>query len=140
MKLGFKKLGKMFQALFDNFHHFGHFCQKLSKMALFRLKWPKMEVFRFFSRTTPQNFKIFRSKHSLFSRKNDVFTFLWTFKKSCSKWALKRLFLLNFSHFDRFFCVFLCIPMSCTRLQWKNLRKMPRQHFMTRYVLKIGQK
>ena len=36
------------------------------------------------------------------------------FKKSCSKWALKRRFLPNFSHFDRFFCVFSCILLSYT--------------------------
>ena len=71
--------------------------------------------------------------------RNTRYPYTFLFKKSCSKWALKQRFLPNFSDFDRFFCVFSCIPMSYTRLQWKNLWKMLRRHFMTRFMPKNGQ-
>ena len=71
--------------------------------------------------------------------RNAWYPYTFLFKKSCSKWALKRRFLLNFSHFYRFSCVFSCIPMSYTRLPWKNLRKMPRQHFVMCFMPKNGQ-
>ena len=44
---------------FDNFHRFGHFSQKLSKMALFGLKWPKMEIFCIFFENYELEFPIF---------------------------------------------------------------------------------
>ena len=61
---------KFSKRFFENFHRFG---QKLSKMVLFGLKWPKREVFCIFSRTAHQNFLILCSKLSLWSRKKMTF-------------------------------------------------------------------
>ena len=72
--------------------------------------------------------------------RNARYPYTFLFKKSCPKWALKRLFLPHFSDFDWFFCVFSCIPMSYIKLQWKNHQKISQRHFMTRYMAKIGQK
>ena len=65
---------KCSKRFFENFHRFGHFGQKLSKMALFGLNDQKWMFFAFFSRTAHQNFLIFLSKHSLWSRKIITFS------------------------------------------------------------------
>ena len=64
---------KCSKRFFENFHRFGHFGQKLSKMALFGLNDQKW-FFAFFSRPMHQNFLIFCSKHSLWSRKIHTFS------------------------------------------------------------------
>ena len=74
LQLGLVGARKMFQALF--FHRFGHFGQKLSKMALFGQKWPKWRFLAFFSRTVHQNFIIFCFKHSLWILKIITFSLL----------------------------------------------------------------
>ena len=62
-QLGLVGVRKMFQALFDNFHRFGHFGQKLSKIGT--SEFP--------------NFLL--EAQSLESKDNYVFTFWWKFQK-----------------------------------------------------------
>ena len=80
MKLGFKKLGKMFQELFWSFSPF--WLKTVRNLSF----WPKMEVFFFvfcfFLRTAHYIFLFFFClKHRLCSRKKDVFTLFWKCQK-----------------------------------------------------------
>ena len=64
----------MFQALFWKFSPFWPFWPKTVQNGPFWPKWPKMGFFEFFSRTAHQNFLIFCSKHSIWSRKIITFS------------------------------------------------------------------
>ena len=69
-----------------------HFGQKLSKIAHFDPKCPKIEVFRIFSQSVHYNLLIFCAKPSLWSRKKWRFRIFWEKFKSGPFWS-------NLGHF-----------------------------------------
>ena len=65
---------------------FAHFGQKLSKIGLFGPKCSKMEVFPFLSQSVRQNFLIFCTKPSLWSRKKTTVSLFWRKFKNDPFW------------------------------------------------------